>query len=264
VVSTLPLADRWFEYRPVGDGVTRVDEPHVDPWLRSNIWVVHGSDRDLVVDCGNGIGPLRPDIENLVGSPSKPLVAAVTHSHTDHVGGFHEFDERVCHRLEAPDVAESDEAAGLVAEQYDDAFRTAMADEGWPLPDVLVTAGPHEGFDPVAFEIHRAQPTRLVDDGEVVDIGDRSLHILHLPGHTAGSIALFEERSGLLFSGDTLFHATVAPIEQADLDAYIASLQRLRELSVRVVHGGHGPSFGGSAVAARIDENIARCQAWTE
>jgi glyoxylase-like metal-dependent hydrolase (beta-lactamase superfamily II) len=260
-ISTLARADRWFDARPVGDGVTRVDEPHVDAWLRSNVWVVHGAERDLVVDCGNGIGSLRPDIERLAGG--RPVLAIVTHSHTDHVGGLHEFDERLCHALEAPHVTESDEASGLVAEQYDDAFLAAMADEGWPLPRLLLTAGPHEGFDPASFEIHRAAPTQLVDEGDVIDLGDRSLRVVHLPGHTAGSIAILEEGTGLAFSGDTLFHARVAPIEQADVEAYVASLRRLRGLPVRVVHGGHGPSFGGDAVPVRIDENIARCEAWS-
>ena len=81
-----------------------------------------------------------------------------------------------------------------------------------------------------------------------------------MPGHTPGSLALFEEATGLLFSGDTLYRDIVLPIEQANLDVYVESLRRLREVPIRIVHGGHGPSFGGAAVPIRIDENIARCE----
>lgn len=260
VTASLPVARRWFEARPVGDGVSRIDEPHVDTWLRSNVWVVHGSERNAIVDTGNGIGQLRPAVEELPGSSGKPSIAIATHGHSDHMGGLHEFDDRVCHRLEEASIESSGDVAGLTIEGYDEKFRKVMADEGWPLPDVMLTAVPDRTFDPAAFELRRTTPTRVVDEGDVLDLGDRRLHVLAVPGHTPGSLALFEEARGLLFSGDTLYRDIVVPIEQANLDAYVDSLRRLRELPIRIVHGGHGPSFGGAAVPIRIDENIARCE----
>lgn len=218
----------WFEARPVGDGVTRIDEPFVDPSLRSNVWLVCGSERDALVDCGTGMGRLRPAIDALRGSRRRPVVAIATHAHARHIGGLHEFDERICHRQEAP----------------------------------MVTAAAHERLDPLAFDVSRAAPTQTLEDGDVLDLGDRTLRVLHLPGHTAGSVCALEERTGLLFAGDTLSRAVVAPAAQSDVGAYVASLQRLRELPVRVVHGGHGASFGGVAVALRIDEDVARCETW--
>jgi glyoxylase-like metal-dependent hydrolase (beta-lactamase superfamily II) len=260
MIESLPVAARWFEAVPVGEGVTRIQEPNVDAWLRSNVWLVHGSERDLLVDTGCGIGRLRPFVEQLLAAPGKPLAAAVTHSHTDHMGSLFEFDDRICHPLERGEVESSTEVAGLVGSQYDDGFRKAMADEGWPMPDVLVTAAPHEGFDPSDFEIRRTSPTRTVDDGDELELGDRRLRVLHIPGHTPGSIGLFEEASGVLFSGDMLYREPVMPVEQSDLATYVSSMRRLRELPVRVVHGGHAPSFGGGAVIERIDGNIARCR----
>jgi glyoxylase-like metal-dependent hydrolase (beta-lactamase superfamily II) len=260
VAARLPVASGWFAARPVGDGVSRVDEPHVDSWLRSNIWVVHGTERNAVVDAGNGIGRLRPAVENLPGMSGKPVIAVATHAHPDHMGGLHEFDDRICHRLEEASIQSPGDAAGLVIERYDEEFRNVMADEGWPLPDVMLTALPDRTFDPAGFEVRGTTPTMVVDEGDVVDLGDRRLRVLSVPGHTSGSLALFEEATGLLFSGDTLYRDVVVPIEQANLDAYIESLRRLQELPVRIVHGGHGPSFGGAAVPIRIDENIARCE----
>ena len=124
----------------------------------------------------------------------------------------------------------------------------------------MLTALPDRTFDPAAFQVRRTTPTRVVDEGDVLDLGDRRLRVIAVPGHTPGSLALFEEATGLLFSGDTLYRDIVLPIEQANLDAYVESLRRLRETPIRIVHGGHGPSFGGAAVPIRIDENIARCE----
>ncbi len=261
VTVSLPVAQRWFEARPVGDGVSRVDEPHVDAWLRSNVWVVHGSERNAIVDTGNGIGRLRPVVEGLPGSSGKPAIAIATHAHSDHIGGLHEFDDRVCHGLEEGSIESSGDVAGLTIDGYGEEFRRVMAREGWPLPDVMLTSVPDRTFDPAAFEVRRTTPTRVVDEGDALDLGDRRLRVISVPGHTPGSLALFEEATGLLFSGDTLYRDVVVPIEQANLDAYVESLRRLRELPIRIVHGGHGPSFGGAAVPIRIDENIDRCEA---
>ena len=60
VTPDLPVVHPWFGAEDAGDGVTRLIETHVDPFLESNVWHVRGSERDLVVDAANGIGPLRP------------------------------------------------------------------------------------------------------------------------------------------------------------------------------------------------------------
>jgi len=96
------IAERWFEIRPLGDGVTLITEPHVDPLIRCNIWHLRGRDRDLLIDSGLGIASLADAARSLF---ERPLTAVATHTHYDHVGGLHEFPERVVHRLPAPGTA---------------------------------------------------------------------------------------------------------------------------------------------------------------
>ncbi|MEJ0007003.1 MAG: MBL fold metallo-hydrolase [Steroidobacteraceae bacterium] len=86
-----------------------------------------------------------------------------------------------------------------------------------------------------------APATRLVDEGDVIDLGDRVFEVLHLPGHSPGSIGLLESRTGTLFSGDAIYDGPLLDdIPGSDIAAYIRTMRRLLTLSVTVVlgHGG--------------------------
>lgn len=251
-MNGLPVAERWFRMRRVADGITLLVEDHLDPFFESNVWHVRGRDRDLLVDAGNGIGDLRGELEPLVGD--RPVVAVATHDHFDHVGGMHAFDERWCHAADADGIRVPD---GLALLRED--FRPGLEDEirwyGYEPPEVVITALPSEGFDVAGWRTPAAEPTRLLDDGDVVDLGDRVFEVVHVPGHTAGSIALWDASGGLLFTGDTA--ALDDPLHAEDEDAFVASLRRLRVLPVDLVCAGHSRPFGRDELRALIDEQVA-------
>ena len=98
----------------------------------------------------------------------------------------------------------------------------------------------------------------MLDDGDVVDIGDRAFEVLHLPGHSPGSIGLWEAATGILFSGDAVYDGPLLDeLDGSDIDDYVATMYRLRELPVTVVHGGHEPSFGHDRLVELCDAYIA-------
>jgi glyoxylase-like metal-dependent hydrolase (beta-lactamase superfamily II) len=80
----------------------------------------------------------------------------------------------------------------------------------------------------------------------VIDLGDRVFEVLHLPGHSPGSIGLWEARSGILFSGDAIYDGPLLDeIPGSDIAVYRETMRRLQGLPARIVHGGHDPSFDG-------------------
>jgi glyoxylase-like metal-dependent hydrolase (beta-lactamase superfamily II) len=104
-----------------------------------------------------------------------------------------------------------------------------------------------------------APATRTLAEGDAVDLGDRRFAVLHLPGHSPGSIGLWEEEVGLLFSGDAIYDGPLLDeLPGSDVAAYVQTMRRLRELPVSVVHAGHDPSFGGR----RLREIAERYLAW--
>jgi glyoxylase-like metal-dependent hydrolase (beta-lactamase superfamily II) len=101
--------------------------------------------------------------------------------------------------------------------------------------------------------VKAAPVTRLVEDGDIVDLGDRRFEVIHTPGHSPGGIALFERASGILFSGDIVYDGPlVEDLAHSSAVDYVRSMERLLRLPVRVVHGGHFPSYGGERHRALI------------
>ena len=89
-----------------------------------------------------------------------------------------------------------------------------------------------------------------MEEGDTVDLGDRRLTVLHLPGHSPGSIGLLDERNGVLLSGDTLYAGRlVDDLPGSDLMADCRTTTRLLDLDLRAVHGDSLDRDGMRAIA---------------
>ncbi len=141
------------------------------------------------MDTGLGVASLRQHLAELI---DKPLLAIASHIHFDHAGGIHEFEHRAIHELEAQALREGD------------AHEALCAQPGWVHLDHFEML-PHQGFRVDEYIFNAAEPTQVLQDGDVLDLGDRALEVLHLPGHSAGCIALYDPRSQALFSGDVIY-----------------------------------------------------------
>ena len=240
--TTHATAESWYQTQRQTDDVTLIFEPHMKPFYRCNIWHVRGRDRNLLVDSGMGVVSLSRHVSLVT---ERPLLAVATHTHWDHIGSHHEFAERAVHPLEASILsAPTRESSG--------AGNSVKAEKESEIFERLPPA-PYRAAD---YEIEPAPPTILLDDGDIVDLGDRHFEVLHLRGHSPGGIALWEAATGILFSGDVVYDGELL---DDVIEDYVASMERLRRLPVRMVHGGHFPSFGGARylelIAAYLHSN---------
>lgn len=252
----LPIADRWFDIVRISDDITLLTEPYVVPLMRCNIWHVRGRDRDLMIDTGMGIASLRQAVRHLI---DKDITAVATHTHTDHIGGHHEFDHTLVHALEADDLRSPRDRGTLLASVMGKAEIQKYADWGYPIDGDLITALPSGDYDPSQYRLQDSPVTDIVAEGDIVDLGDRHFEILHLPGHSPGSIGLWEKETGTLFSGDAIYDGPLLDeIEDAHIPSYIATMKRLRQLPVRVVHAGHDPSFGRDRLIELCDAYLVK------
>ena len=232
---TLHVAEHWFEHRAIDDGITAIWEPHVTSFMRCNIWLVRGRDRDMLIDTGMGMSSLKDAIADML---EKPVLAVASHTQFDHIGSHHEFAERAGHAAEAELMAAPGRKETL-ADPY--------------VTDDIFTALPPGGYTSEAYRVTPAPATRLLAEGDAIDLGDRHFTVLHTPGHSPGSIALWEEATAILFSGDAVYDGPlVDDCYHSDIDAYIATMERLLAIPARVVHGGHFPSFDGARLRVLI------------
>ncbi|MBC7107829.1 MAG: MBL fold metallo-hydrolase [Methanomassiliicoccales archaeon] len=189
--------------------------------LDSNIYVVTGND-PFIVDTGTGIH-IRQVIDQIsrVISPQKIGRIVLTHRHYDHIGGarflMKEFGAEVyIHNLDAPPLREGD---------------------GW------ATLSELGGIKTEPIDV------KSIREGDVFSSGDHEFRVYHTPGHTAGSIVLFDDITGSLICGDTVFVGSVGrwDLPSGDYDELVKSLHRLLSLDAVNLYPGHGPFSLGDA-----------------
>ena len=250
------IADTWFETNQIDGDITLIYEPHVVPLVRCNIWHIRGRDRDLMIDTGTGLTSLRTFAADILGAK---VTAVATHVHLDHIGSHHEFDHCVVHPDEVDGLRTPSMDTNLVGETFDPHnlatfYLPNLEDKTDPeIATPMVTALPYAGFDLSSYTIRPATGIECVSEGDVIDIGNRAFEVMHLPGHSPGSIGLWEAKTGTLFSGDAIYDGPlIDDLHHSNLTEYEATMRRLLQLPVNVVHAGHEPSFN----CARLHELI--------
>ena len=216
----------WFETVPLAPGIIRIREPHVHEFFRANLYRIEGRDLDIQLDFGVGVRPLT----EVSPADAKPVLAIGSHAHVDHVGSFHLYTRRAGHALEAHTFAEMDDLGTLASE-----FVTI----GVPL-----TAQPSPGWSIADYALKPAPLTERLSEGDVIDLGNRRFVVLHLPGHSPGSVGLLDEYNGDFFSADAIYdEGLVDDIPGADVETYLKTMRRLAELDVGSVYAGHGETM---------------------
>jgi glyoxylase-like metal-dependent hydrolase (beta-lactamase superfamily II) len=212
-LKKLTPLDPWFEIYEISDETYAIYEPfHFEEAIS---FVIQGDKRAILLDTGMGVGDIRAEAENLT---SLPLAVVNTHWHYDHIGGNYQFKEVWAFDL---DFEVGKIERGMTVEEVSDKMRPEMVCAPFP-----------KGFDPSTYEVQRSRVTRRLRHLEEIDLGNRTLVVHHTPGHSPGGLCLFDERDGILFSGDTYYPGTMyCNLERSNLDDFVKSLKYLADLA---------------------------------
>ena len=189
-------------------------------WEETHCYLLNGDEHSLLIDTGLGIADIHAEVIQLT---DKPVTAVATHIHWDHIGGHKYFPDFFAH---AAELNWLDGAFPLTIAQIRD-----MVVDRCDLP---------EGYDVNRYEFFQGHPTRVLNDNDVIDIGGRSVQIVHTPGHSPGHMCFWEKGRGYLFTGDLVYKDTLfAYFPSTDPQAYRNSLERVSALPVKRVFPAH-------------------------
>ena len=259
VKGNYPIADTWFSKQMLNERLSCIVEPYVHVLERANMFLIEGSERDLILDTGMGVVPLKPYLDSIRQHQDKELVCVSSHTHIDHIGGVHEFDIRLVHPAESDEMANPSGMTTLFCEDIPQSLIQTFLDAGYPpLDELMISAYPYPQYDPSSYKLRGAKATGLLEEGNTVDLGDRLFHVLHLPGHSPGGIGLYDERNGVLFAADAIYDGPlIYEGPGMSVPDYIQTFRKLRSLDVSVVHGGHDPSFDAQHMHKIIDRYMS-------
>ncbi|MBE6835774.1 MAG: MBL fold metallo-hydrolase [Ruminococcaceae bacterium] len=199
---------RLLPVKEIVDGIYLLDE-----FGGTNCYLVVGSEKALLIDCGTGFADLKGTVESLTALPVEVIA---THGHVDHIGGAGAFEKIYIHKDDTGFINKIQ--FSLPARKLFTAMNGAAKSQGVKLSDVK--RGKYRTkFIPI-------------DESFSLDLGNRKIKIKHTPGHTKGSIAVIDETDKIIFSGDNVCDALwLHLVGSLSIEEWLPSAQWLYEKS---------------------------------
>lgn len=182
----------------------------------SNCYII-GQEKLVMIDCGTGynMDHTLSQIKSSGLNPENISNIILTHVHFDHCGGLNRMPESPETKINVFDL----EAPFIEA-----------ADGRMLLLDMF-----NAYFKPLKVDVK-------LKDGQIIHAGPYSFKVIHTPGHTLGSICLYEEENRLLISGDTVFSGGSfgrVDLPSGSISQLCDSMKKLSELDIRYILPGH-------------------------
>lgn len=232
----IPQSQKWFEVYRIQPGIFAIYEP--GQWEEVISYLIVGKNKSLLFDTGLGIGDIKKLVSEI--TPVEPLVIN-SHTHYDHIGGNYQFQE----------------IYGM-----DNEF-SQLNSKGSPYEEVkeFVSADWMHGETPKGFvaqqyQIKPYKITKIFKDRDRIDLGDRILEIIFIPGHTPDSICLLDRKNRLLFTGDTFYPAPLyAHFPESNFNQYAETAKLLHKLQSEVdyVIPSHNETLLPSSYLEKLD-----------
>lgn len=185
------------------------------PKPSANVYLIRDTRKNILIDSGTyeGFDYLSQELGRIGLRPQDIDLVINTHEHYDHVGGnAHLFQSALiaAHKAAAAKLANLDE---FVTHQKE--YKQVGKDYA---------------------------PQLWLAEGSEIITGEYRWQVIHTPGHTSGSICLYDPEKQIIFTGDTVVKGEyLTPmLESGSAGEFISSLERLLSLKIDVMYPGHG------------------------
>lgn len=217
----------WFECYKLPNDVYAICEPQ--HFQEVNAFLIVGSKGAILFDTGMGIANIKAVVDELYQGE---LTVVNSHFHFDHIGDNFRFDEIV---VPNDEYVRNIAGTGLPATSLGNQFEEDMFLFGYP-----------EGFDHEHFLI-KPYNTRIAQEGEIFDLGNRKLEYITTPGHSGDCIMLYDLDFDTIFCGDMFYlgalylHFDCKEFGKSNLDMYIQSMDKVipKYPSLKSIYASH-------------------------
>ncbi len=213
------IMENWFTVEKIDKDTYAISE--YKHWEETHCYLLLGTDKALFIDTGLGISNIKEVVESIT---ALPVAAAATHIHWDHIGGHKYFTNIFVHEME----------------------RDWLTDK-FPIPLEAVKANlssrpcdfPAE-FNLNDYQIYQGEPNGILHDRDRIDLGNRTVQVIHTPGHSPGHICFYEKDRQYLYSGDLIYKGCLAAFyPTTDPVQFMESVKKVKSLSLKKILPAH-------------------------
>jgi hydroxyacylglutathione hydrolase len=178
--------------------------------IDSNIYII---DNELIIDTGTGSNEFKQIIKNNKSLFQNIKTIINTHCHFDHVGGNYLIPVKTIY---------------IHTNDY-----TALLNK---------TNKTYAHIYNISLKSNKTAKLKELKDKDTIKTKNHTLQIIHTPGHTSGSICLYEQKKQILFSGDTIFKNAIGrtDLESGNINELKQSIINLSILNIKTILPGHG------------------------
>lgn len=211
--------NEWFTVEVLDDDSYVISE--YNHWEETHCYLLLGTSKAVLIDTGLGVSNIRDIIDKLT---QLPISVITTHAHWDHIGGHHLFEDISIHALEADWLSKQFPLPLQVV-------KSNLLKEPCQFPQC---------FNIDTYRIYQGLPTTILNDGNVIDLGNRKLQVFHTPGHSPGHVCLYEESKKYLYSGDLIYTGCLdAFYPTTDPYNFMNSVSRIKDLPLKKLLPAH-------------------------
>ena len=225
--------ENWFTVENIDHDTYVISEYH--HWEETHCYLLCGNEQAVLIDTGLGVANIKKIIDSLT---SLPVTVVTTHVHWDHIGGHKYYKHIGVHEAEREWLSNNFPIPLQVV-------KNNLMREPCSFPD---------DFHIEEYQIFQGIPQLILHDGDYISLGNRSLMVLHTPGHSPGHCCFYEADRGYLYSGDLIyrgcldmFYPTTDPL------LFWQSVKKIQNYNVnRILHGHHQLSIS-TDIIPKID-----------
>lgn len=202
------MKNNWFSVTQVTNQIYAIAE--FSHWEKVVSYLLVDQTKAFLIDTGMGYEPLKDVVRSIT---TLPITVLLSHSHWDHIGGVPEFKNVYI---------------------YDDRFETDNLKQGFKSKNIVELTQNEmflDSYNPKEFVVLGRNDFELIRDQQIIQSDSFLIKVIHVPGHTPGSVCFYVKELNAIFTGDSLYPGPIyLQLPESNIFDYMKSIENLAKM----------------------------------